>query len=74
MAEVYPVDDLPETGHDHAEPGKRMSGWLIALIALLAIFFACCVCLFLAGWLLGPAMEDLFTAILATVEAVTPQP
>ena len=74
MAEIKPVNDPTEAGHDRVGPGKRMSGWLIALIALLALFLACCVCLFLVGWLLGPALEDTFSAILATVEAATPRP
>jgi hypothetical protein len=74
MAVHYPVDDLPEEGHEPGVPRRHVSGWLIALIVLLALSFACCLCLFLAGWLLGPAVGDVFTAILETAEAATPYP
>ena len=46
----------------------------VAIPLAVALFFACCVCLFLAGWLLGPAVGDVFTAILETAEAATPYP
>ena len=69
--------DLNDTyQHDYYEPQpkKRMSGWLIALIAVLALIVLCIICVCLALLLAGPAIGNVFSTVIETVEAMTPVP
>jgi hypothetical protein len=73
------MEDLDQNdtyGHDYYEPQpkKGMSGWLIALIAVLAIIVVCCICACLALLLVGPAVGNVFSTVIETVEAITPVP
>jgi hypothetical protein len=58
----------------YSEPKKGMSGWLIAFIIIASLFAICCLCLFLSFWLLGPAVGNVFSTIVETVETTTPMP
>lgn len=58
----------------NSEPKKGMSGWLIALIIIAALFVICFICLCLSFLLLGPAVGNVFSTIVATVEVATPMP
>jgi hypothetical protein len=71
-------DAYQEVPYSEPEPKKGMSGWLIALIIIGALVVICCLCLLivvvLAPTLLGPAMGNVFSTIIETVEATTPMP
>jgi hypothetical protein len=67
-------NDTYQRDYYEPEPKKRMSGWLIALIAVLALIVVCCICTFLAFLLAGPAVGNVFSTVIETVEAVTPVP
>lgn len=56
------------------EPKKGMSGWLIALIVVVALIVLCCVCAFALLLLMGPAVGDVFSTIIETIEVMTPMP
>ena len=56
------------------EPKKKLSGWQIALIVVAALVVICCVCAILSAVLLGPAIGEVFSTILVTMEAMTPVP
>jgi hypothetical protein len=58
----------------YSEPKKGTSGWLIALIIIAVLFAICCLCLLLSFLLLGPAVGNVFSTIVETVEATTPMP
>jgi hypothetical protein len=66
--EAY-TEDMQET-----PPKRGMSGWLIALIIVLALAAICLVCVCLALWLVGPAVGNTFSTIIETIEATTPMP
>jgi hypothetical protein len=67
-------DSYQEVPYSEPEPKKGMSGWLIALIIIAALFAICCLCLLLSFLLLGPAVGNVFSTIVETVEATTPMP
>ena len=71
-------DAYQEVPYSEPEPKKGMSGWLIALIIIGALIVICCLCLLifvvLTPTLLGPAMGNVFSTIIETVEATTPMP
>ena len=67
-------DAYQEVPYSEPEPKKGMSGWLIALIIIAALLVVCCVCLLLSFLLLGPAIGNVFSTIVETVEATTPIP
>jgi flagellar basal body-associated protein FliL len=66
-----PYQDAPQVA---PEPKRRMSGWLIVLIVVLVIVIALCLCACVALLLLSPAVGNVFSTIVTTVEAVTPVP
>jgi hypothetical protein len=69
------ASDETYTEDMHETPPKRgMSGWLIALIIVLALAAVCLVCVCLALWLVGPAVGNTFSTIIETIEATTPMP
>ncbi|MFN2164709.1 MAG: hypothetical protein ACK2U9_00430, partial [Anaerolineae bacterium] len=57
-----------------AEPRKGMSGWLIALIIVLVLIVLCCICAFALVLLSGPAVGNVFSTVIETIEAMTPMP
>ncbi len=67
-------DAYQEVPYSEPEPKKGMSGWLIALIIIAALVVICCICLILSLLLLGPAVGNVFSTIVETVEAATPMP
>jgi len=71
-------DAYQEVPYSEPEPKKGMSGWLIALIIIAALVAICCLCFLivavLAPTLLGPAVGNVFSTIIETVEATTPMP
>ena len=69
-------DAYEEVGYSgpEPEPKKRMSGWLIALIVIAALVVVCCLCIFLSLLLLGPAVGNVFSTVIETMEAMTPVP
>ena len=75
MQDPYDNEPYQDEPYYAPEPKRRMSGWLIALIVVLVLVVALCLCLcvglLLAG---GPAVGNVFSTIVATVEAVTPAP
>ena len=56
------------------EPKKGMSGWLIALIVVLALIVVCCIgaCVILV--LSGSSVGNAFSTIIETIEAATSVP
>ena len=72
MNDAY--QDYQEAGYSEPEPKKRMSGWLIALIVVAVLVVVCCLCIFLSLLLLGPAVGNVFSTVIETVEAMTPVP
>jgi flagellar basal body-associated protein FliL len=73
------VEDIyPDQAFEEPKPKQRMSGWLIALIVIVVLIFVCCICFFLITLLfpalLGPAVGDVFSTIVETLEAATPLP
>jgi len=73
MAEPYDVDIVDQEYYPPA-PRKGLSGWLIALIVIAAIVVLCCLCACVAWVLLTPAVGNVFSSIIETVEVVTPVP
>jgi len=67
-------DAYQEVPYSEPEPKKGVSGWLIALIIIAALLVVCCLCLCLSFLLLGPAVGNVFSTIVETVEAATPMP
>ena len=66
-------DAYQEVPYSEPEPKKGMSGWLIALIIIGALVVICCLCLLIV-LVLGPAVGNVFSTIIETVEATTPMP
>lgn len=73
-------DAYQEVGYSEPEPEpkKRMSGWLIALIVVVALVVVCCICLLIVllvvPAVLGPAVGNVFSTVIETMEAMTPMP
>jgi flagellar basal body-associated protein FliL len=67
-------NDTYQRDYYEPQPKKGMSGWLIALIAVLALIVVCCICACLALLLAGPAVGNVFSTVVETVEAMTPVP
>jgi flagellar basal body-associated protein FliL len=67
-------NDMYQRDYYETQPKKGMSGWLIALIAVLALIVVCCICTCLAFLLAGPAVGNVFSTVIETVEAMTPVP
>lgn len=74
MAEPYRGDAYQDDYYYEPEPKKGMSGWLIALIVVLVLIVVCCICACLAILLMGPAMGNVFSTMIETIEAATPIP
>jgi len=68
---AYP-EPYPEPEYYEPEPKKKMSGWLIALIIILVLIVVCCLCSCPAALLAGPAIGDVFSAIMENLD--TPMP
>ncbi len=67
-------DAYQEVPYSEPEPKKGMSGWLIALIVVTALVAICGLCLCFSLLLVGPAVGNVFSTIIETVEAATPMP
>jgi hypothetical protein len=74
MAEPYQGEPYQDDYYYEPEPKRGMSGWLIALIVVLVIIVVCCICVCLAMLLMGPAMGEVFSTMIETIEAATPIP
>jgi len=57
-----------------AEPKRGMSGWLIALIVVVVLIVLCCICAFALVLLAGPAVGNVFSTVIETIEVMTPMP
>jgi flagellar basal body-associated protein FliL len=55
-------------------PRRRMSGWLIVLIVILVLIVVCCLCALFTLLLTGPAVGNVFSTVIETIEATTPGP
>jgi hypothetical protein len=69
------VEDTYQDQYYHeAEPKRGTSGWLIAVIVILVLICICCV--LIAGVLIlaGPAVGNVFSNMIETIEAATPVP
>ena len=64
MEDLYQQESYPdEYYYDEPEPRSGASGWVIALIAIVALLLVCCICFFLAITgvaILSPALEGAF--------------
>lgn len=69
MEEAY-----QEGSYSEPEPKKGIGGWLIALIVVAALVVICCLCLCLSLLLGGPAIGNVFSTVIETMEAATPMP
>lgn len=70
-------EEAPYEQDYEAEPKKRMSGWLIALIVVVVLIFLCCICAFALVLLVWPVMGsagNVFSTVIETIEAMTPMP
>jgi hypothetical protein len=67
-------DSYEEVAYSEPEPKKGMSGWVIALIIIAALIVICCICIFASLLLLGPAVGNVFSTMVETLEAATPMP
>lgn len=65
-----PYQDIQYEG-DH-EPKRKISGWLIALIVVVVLIALCCICAISLILIAGPAMGDVFSTIVETLEVMTP--
>ena len=68
------MEEAPYEGSYEVEPKRGMSGWLIALIIVLVLIVLCCICAFALVLLTGPAVGDVFSTIIETIEVMTPMP
>jgi flagellar basal body-associated protein FliL len=73
MEDLYQNDTYEHDDYE-PQPKKGMSGWLIALIVVLALIVVCCICACLALLLAGPAVGNVYSTVIETIEAVTPVP
>ena len=67
-------DDTPYEQDYGAEPKRGMSGWLIALIVVAVLIVLCCICALALVVIAGPAVGDVFSTIIETIEVMTPVP
>jgi hypothetical protein len=51
-----------------------MSGWLIAILVILALVVVCCLCACVVILLSGPAMGTTFSTIIEDLLTMTPMP
>lgn len=72
MQDTYPEDTYQDDYYYEPEPRRGMSPWLIVLIVILVIILVCCVCACLAMLLAGPAVGNVFSGIVETMEAPMP--
>jgi hypothetical protein len=72
--ETYQDDTYQEDYYYEPEPKRGMSGWLIALIVVLVLLVACCICICAIVLLGGPAIGNVFSTVIETLEATTPMP
>ncbi|MGQ9600945.1 MAG: hypothetical protein ACUVWZ_16230 [Anaerolineae bacterium] len=56
------------------EAKKGISGWLIALIVVLALIVIGCFCVCLVVLLAGPAIGNTFSTIIEEILTATPMP
>ena len=66
--------ETPYEGDYEVEPKRGMSGWLIALIIVLILIVLCCICALALVLVTGPAVGDVFSTIIETIEVMTPGP
>jgi hypothetical protein len=74
MQETYEPEPYAQDPYGQPQPKQRMSGWLIALIVILVLIVVCCLCVFVGLLLMGPAVGNVFSTIVETVQATTPLP
>jgi hypothetical protein len=67
-------EEAPYEQDYQAEPKRGMSGWLIALIVVLVLIVLCCICAFALVLLMGPAVGNVFSTVIETIEVMTPMP
>jgi hypothetical protein len=72
--EDYSNETYPDEYYYEPEPKRGMSGWLIALIVILVLIVLCCLCLCLALLFAGPAIGNVFSTVIETIEVMTPVP
>jgi hypothetical protein len=72
--EDYTNDTYQDEYYYEPEPKRGMSGWLIALIVVLALIVICCLCACIAFLLAGPAIGNVFSTVIETIEVMTPVP
>ena len=74
MEESYQQEAYGDEYYYEPEPKKKMSGWLIALIVVLALLAICCICVCAGLLLAGPAVGNVFSEVIQTLEVMTPMP
>jgi hypothetical protein len=74
MVDSYQDEAYQNEYYYEPEPKRGMSGWLIALIVILVLVVVCCICVCLGLLLFGPAVGEVFSDIVTTLEVVTPVP
>jgi hypothetical protein len=72
MQDSYQDDAYQDEYYYEPEPKKGMSGWLIALIVVLVLIVVCCICACLALLLMGPAVGNVFSGVVETLEVPMP--
>jgi hypothetical protein len=72
--EDYSNETYADEYYYEPEPKRGMSGWLIALIVVVALIVICCICVFVALLLAGPAIGNTFSTMIETMEVMTPVP
>ncbi|MGD8625539.1 MAG: hypothetical protein PVF47_06220 [Anaerolineae bacterium] len=72
--EDYSNEAYEDEYYYEPEPKRGMSGWLIALLVILALIVICCICACLALVFAGPAIGNTFSTIIETMEVMTPVP
>jgi hypothetical protein len=70
--DAYQEETYPDEYYYEPEPKKGMSGWLIALIVVLVLIVACCICTCAVVLLGGPAIGNVFSTVIETIEAPIP--
>ncbi len=67
-------EPYPESYYPAPQPKKGISGWLIALIIILALIAICFVCVCVVVLLAGPAIGNTFSTIIEEILTATPMP
>ncbi len=74
MQDPYQEQTYQEPTHNeyYDKPRKGMSGWLIALLIILALIVICCLCVCASSLLLGPTMGNTFSVIIEDIATPIP--